>query len=206
MSIINKYDISTIQKVLLDYLYNGKSHRQIQKETLHLPAPNNGGGYETMKILHHFNIRKNKKSVLQNQSFSNELNTADSKYKDALMLIKNIFYSQKYLDEHTLNVHKSLKSSKEERQKRIMNANKRPRTITLTTTTYQRNPDIVAETLERSSGICEKCNQSAPFLKSSDNSPYLEVHHIIPLSKGGYDSIDNTIAVCPNCHREMHYG
>ncbi|GAA0237082.1 HNH endonuclease [Metaclostridioides mangenotii] len=35
---------------------------------------------------------------------------------------------------------------------------------------------------------------------------YLEVqvHHIIWLSKGGNDDIDNTVALCPNCHKKMH--
>lgn len=37
-----------------------------------------------------------------------------------------------------------------------------------------------------------------------DNNPYLESHHIIWLSKGGDDSIENTVALCPNCHRKMH--
>ncbi len=36
-----------------------------------------------------------------------------------------------------------------------------------------RNPDVVAEVLERSNGICECCLKPAPFFKKSDNSPYL---------------------------------
>ena len=27
---------------------------------------------------------------------------------------------------------------------------------------------------------------------------------MIWLSKGGSDSVDNTVALCPNCHRKMH--
>ena len=34
--------------------------------------------------------------------------------------------------------------------------------------------------------------------------PYLETHHIIWLSKGEEDSVHNTVALCPNCHRKMH--
>jgi len=30
------------------------------------------------------------------------------------------------------------------------------------------------------------------------------VHHIEWLSRGGQDTIDNTAALCPNCHRKMH--
>ena len=32
----------------------------------------------------------------------------------------------------------------------------------------------------------------------------METHHIEWLSKGGSDTIDNTVALCPNCHRKMH--
>jgi 5-methylcytosine-specific restriction protein A len=36
--------------------------------------------------------------------------------------------------------------------------------------------------------------------------PYLEVHHIKRLADKGSDTTTNSIAVCPNCHRELHYG
>ncbi len=40
----------------------------------------------------------------------------------------------------------------------------------------------------------------------SDKTPYLEVHHRIPLAKKGEDTVANAIALCPNCHRKSHYG
>lgn len=33
-----------------------------------------------------------------------------------------------------------------------------------------------------------------------------DVHHILPLSKGGPDSFENMICLCPNCHRRFHTG
>jgi len=30
------------------------------------------------------------------------------------------------------------------------------------------------------------------------------VHHIIPKSQGGTDSLDNLILVCPRCHSRIH--
>jgi 5-methylcytosine-specific restriction protein A len=32
----------------------------------------------------------------------------------------------------------------------------------------------------------------------------LECHHVEWLSCGGEDSIDNVVALCPNCHRRIH--
>ena len=46
----------------------------------------------------------------------------------------------------------------------------------------------------------------APFLRAKDNSPYLEIHHWITLAEGGDDTIENACALCPNCHRELHFG
>jgi predicted HNH restriction endonuclease len=79
-----------------------------------------------------------------------------------------------------------------------------PAKITLQVTEYQRNPAVVKAARRRADGTCEKCHKLAPFMRKSDGVPYLEVHHVKPLSRGGLDTIDNAIAVCPNCHREIH--
>lgn len=65
---------------------------------------------------------------------------------------------------------------------------------------------MVAEVLYRANGHCENCKSAAPFLRDLDNSPYLEVHHKKTLADGGDDTVENAIALCPNCHRKAHYG
>lgn len=69
--------------------------------------------------------------------------------------------------------------------------------------TYSRNRFVVAYAKKRANGICQLCDLPAPF-KDVNGEPYLETHHIIWLSKGGKDIIENTVALCPNCHRKMH--
>lgn len=69
--------------------------------------------------------------------------------------------------------------------------------------TYIRNPIIAIYAKIRADGVCELCGENAPF--RVDGKPFLESHHIIPLSEGGKDSIDNVTALCPNCHRKVHY-
>jgi 5-methylcytosine-specific restriction protein A len=62
----------------------------------------------------------------------------------------------------------------------------------------------IAEYVKRlAKGACDLCRNPAPFLNKS-NEAYLECHHIIWLAKGGEDSLENTVALCPNCHRRMH--
>ncbi len=106
--------------------------------------------------------------------------------------------------EHEVNI--SINDTKEKRGDRLNNANLIPKKIQTTITIYSRNPDVVAEVLLRANGICEKCNNPAPFIRAKDNTPFLEVHHIMQLSNDGEDSVNNALALCPNCHRELHYG
>ncbi|WP_198683955.1 HNH endonuclease [Aliidiomarina celeris] len=70
---------------------------------------------------------------------------------------------------------------------------------------FLRDAAVVAYVLNKAGGVCECCNEGAPFLKKNEE-PFLEVHHVKHLADGGSDTIQNTIAVCPNCHRELHYG
>lgn len=103
-------------------------------------------------------------------------------------------------------VQNSLRSNRTDRLKRLAIADKIPASITVTTRAFVRNPDVVAETLVRAGGKCEECLSDAPFLRRKDGSPYLEVHHRVQLAAGGEDSIENSVALCPNCHRRFHYG
>ena len=68
---------------------------------------------------------------------------------------------------------------------------------------YERDQLVSEYAKRRANGICQLCNQPAPFCKL-DGEPYLETHHIDWLSKGGFDVIENTVALCPNCHKKMH--
>ncbi|MFH5070802.1 HNH endonuclease [Enterobacter cloacae complex sp. 2024EL-00215] len=91
-------------------------------------------------------------------------------------------------------------------RKEILDAeNKTPELIEVTTRVYKRSPYVVAEVLSRAKGKCQSCKSDAPFLKV-DGTPFLEVHHIEWLSNGGEDSVENAIALCPNCHRQAHFG
>lgn len=74
-----------------------------------------------------------------------------------------------------------------------------------TTFRFMRDPNVIAWVLETANGVCEICDTQAPFLRSN-GEPYLEVHHVLPLAGGGPDTTDNTVAACPNCHRQLHYG
>lgn len=107
------------------------------------------------------------------------------------------------------NLEKSVENSKRDtskaRQARLKTAPKKPEQKIVQSVQHKRNPDVIAEVLARADGICECCKKEAPF-KTKKGEPYLEVHHKIPLAEDGDDIVENAEALCPNCHREKHYG
>lgn len=103
-------------------------------------------------------------------------------------------------------VEKAIKTPKDERQKSITKWSVIPKTKAVVVNVYERNPYVVAEVLDRANGTCERCNAVAPFTRKRDGSLYLEAHHIMRLADGGEDTVNNVIALCPNCHRELHFG
>ncbi len=78
------------------------------------------------------------------------------------------------------------------------------RKVELVGTAYIRNSDVADAAKKLADGMCDLCKQQAPFLLVN-GEPYLESHHVVWLSRGGRDLLDNVIALCPNCHRKMHY-
>lgn len=125
--------------------------------------------------------------------------------KKELNKLDGLITAEQYTKELEENIKNIQQLSDAEINDRISKSDK-PEVITVVSKVYKRSPEVVVATLRRAKGYCEKCGCKAPFIRKSDNTPYLEVHHRIPLSEGGADNLDNTIALCPNCHRELHFG
>jgi 5-methylcytosine-specific restriction protein A len=93
-----------------------------------------------------------------------------------------------FADQHTLA---ELSSSVATRRERIVSA-------------FDRGAATRAAVRRRSRGKCEYCQ--AQGFRLPDGRIYIESHHIVPLSEEGLDQLSNMIALCPNHHREAHYG
>lgn len=72
------------------------------------------------------------------------------------------------------------------------------------TTEYARSSEVRRRVLARAMGRCEWCNAQA--FSMADGRSFLETHHVLPLSEGGPDNDGNVVALCPNHHREAHFG
>jgi 5-methylcytosine-specific restriction protein A len=170
-----------------------------------------------MGILHHIGLKQEHKGFFVGSTVDDAislLENQDNQHFHQLILVLVQFKEHNSLllrlsdieEKFYSDVRKSRFSSATNRRQRLAESDSQAKPFTVVTTVYKRNPDVVAEVLERSRGICEKCKQPAPFLRATDRTPYLEVHHKITLAEGGSDTVDNAMAVCPNCHRKLHYG
>lgn len=110
------------------------------------------------------------------------------------------------LEMEEIQLGKAMRLSREERLSGLEKAQPKPERVAVLQMVFVRNQLVVAEILFRANGHCEQCKESAPFPRKSDNTPYLEVHHKVRLADGGDDTVENAIALCPNCHRKAHYG
>ena len=127
--------------------------------------------------------------------------------------IQTLFFYQTPLDNvewwekqgNKLKVKKAKWHSREDLKKRAETASKKPpgKRSVASLPQYDRNQYVSEYAKVKANGICQLCETPAPF-KDINNDPFLEAHHIKWLSKGGLDTIENTVAICPNCHRKMH--
>ncbi|MGC7946873.1 HNH endonuclease [Bacillus sp. II_CA] len=115
-----------------------------------------------------------------------------------ITLSKNVFLSKQEKEQKEAR-RLDYQELKERAKKATSRSNKR----NIKTETYQRNEFVAEFSKRRANGVCELCEQKAPF-EDKNGNPYLESHHVEWLSEGGEDTIYNTVGVCPNCHSCLH--
>tara|TARA_B110000908_G_C10210019_1_gene429707 strand:+ start:166 stop:990 length:825 start_codon:yes stop_codon:yes gene_type:complete len=98
---------------------------------------------------------------------------------------------------------KAKRLSNDEIERRAKRAKKTVGTRNTTSQQHERDPWVAEHAKRQANGTCQLCLQPAPF-KNTSGEPYLETHHITWLANEGEDTVENTVALCPNCHRKMH--
>ena len=119
-------------------------------------------------------------------------------------LIKHSLLENDLADISQVNDEFRKKVSRTEVKEDPPEGNENPQKIIGIQSGFSRCPKIVSWVLKQAKGRCDNCDNLAPF-KDSKGKPFLEVHHVQWLSKGGKDSAENAVALCPNCHRAFHY-
>jgi 5-methylcytosine-specific restriction protein A len=114
-----------------------------------------------------------------------------------------VFAQETIQESETRKIDKARKLSDEELKAHALLTRNRPGIVAVQASQFLRSPYVAEYAKRRAKGRCQLCSQPAPFA-DKNGEPFLECHHIIWLSRGGEDSIQNTVALCPNCHRKMH--
>ncbi len=107
---------------------------------------------------------------------------------------------------HQKNVSNSLAKISSSKNPKPPKGKRSPKSNYSKSKNYNRDPEVEAWVLMQSKGSCESCGKPSPFIRKKDSTFYLEIHHVKRLADGGSDTHTNAIALCPNCHREFHYG
>lgn len=134
------------------------------------------------------------------------LNEIPLNYEDELWHVVIKKFNEKS-DIKVENIYSEIKSFIKERYIENENrpeGNDNPHKMEKEKTEYIRDEKVKDWVLKNAKGICEKCDNEGPFI-DGDGRLYLEVHHVIQLANGGRDTVNNTVAVCPNCHRALHH-
>ena len=83
--------------------------------------------------------------------------------------------------------------------------------ILQTRQTYKRSSILAKQSIVVANYKCELSSSHNTFIAKSTNHPYMEGHHLLPLSqqhnfKTSLDVYANIICLCPICHRLLHFG
>lgn len=76
---------------------------------------------------------------------------------------------------------------------------------------YLRNPKLASERFKLSDYKCEVDEKHQLFVSRASGNPFLEAHHLIPVSyskvlaSSNLDIVENIYALCPMCHRAIHH-
>jgi 5-methylcytosine-specific restriction endonuclease McrA len=84
--------------------------------------------------------------------------------------------------------------------------NLKPKRRSQATMIYDRDPCVVTLRKQLANFRCEVDSCQSVQFRTERDEIFIEVHHLVPLSEGGADTLENTVAVCPTHHRLLHYG
>ena len=79
------------------------------------------------------------------------------------------------------------------------------------TLVYKRDKQKAINALSYANFQCEINQEHKSFKRKIDSLPYMEAHHLIPMSKQNLfeysiDIEENIVSLCSHCHNEIHYG
>lgn len=187
--------------VVKAWLFDGKSHREIDKSVLDLDSVRSRG-FQSMSILHYLGLKKEFRGIFSGmtveQAVAELRNTRDPEYQsviDILTKIRDAFEIQ-------------MENDIESENKDIYEIHSEGRATQYFTTRYERDPRNRNAAIKIHGTKCMACGFDFEKMYGERGKDYIEVHHVVPLSSRDAEvKIDpgkDLIVVCSNCHRMIH--
>jgi len=132
--------------------------------------------------------------------------TAKKKTKKAIRETSDDDYITQVNKVHIQNINESVAIGADKRQPVVTEANLAQR--------FSRNPIIGKIALKYADYKCSINPEHKTFISASTHHPYMEPHHLIPISKYAtiwerfnvnIDCVENIVSLCPVCHRCIHF-
>ena len=84
-----------------------------------------------------------------------------------------------------------------------------PRSLSRTKTSRPRR--ACSNSIPKTSSSSRNNREHPTFIRKTQNVPYTEAHHLVPLAYSelfqySLDIEENVVSLCSNCHNEIHYG
>lgn len=195
----NKYSKLQRGQVVYAMLFEGKTHREIDREVLNLDSGYTKG-YQSMGILHYLGLGKKFRGLFQGMTIDEGIdqleNVGKDKFKTIIDLLQSIIWESE--------IENDIKSETEEIQGVYIDGH----CARYYTTRYERNPKNRKRAIEIHGTTCMVCGFNFEKFYGAIGKNYIEVHHIIPLASINEEIEINPeqdlVVLCANCHRMIH--
>lgn len=197
----NSYNEEQRRKVVYASLFEGKTHREIDKEVLHLDS-DYSRGWQSMGILHYLGLKKNFRGIFSGMTVAQAVaaleDTRDPEYKTLIDILSGVEDATEKRIENDIQVE----------TEDVQEVHSEGKPTKYYTTRYERNPVNRREAIRIHGTKCMACGFDFEKAYGELGKDYIEVHHIVPLASRNEEIQVNPatdlIVVCANCHRMIH--
>lgn len=193
-------------KIIYEYLFSGKTHRQLDKEILGLD-PTDSRGYQSMSILHFIGLRANHKGIFKGLVIETAIDLLKNSTVDDYTMIINMLEravsgtnpsmsKKESIYEYLSGETEFFEGKEEYRLHKIR----------------ERDPNLVktakqAFIKKHGSLYCEVCGVNFEKSYGERGRGFIEVHHTKPIAEmkeGEVTKVEDVAMLCSNCHRMIH--
>ena len=175
------------------YLFEGYSHRKLEKEVLQLDSDKTEG-WQAMGILHRYGLTNRHKGKLKGKNLVDCIAAFEIQGGDYAPLAASL---GRYAG-----------SNYSELESVVVTGNTEGRKVCYYTTKYERNSKNRSDAIRIHGTVCMVCGFDFEKKYGEIGRGFIEVHHVRPLSSRNEEVVINPetdlVCVCSNCHRMIH--